>query len=200
MITGLILAGGSGTRLGEFKPLAPFGDRTLIEHVAGLLRQVVDEVVVSVALGTSDRYDGIFDDARIVEDRERDRGPLEGLAAGLRAAAGEYTLVSPCDTPFLAEGVCRLVIRTAMGTDGAVPFVRGYFEPLHGAYKTSTCARAFDESLSEGKRKPKDAYEKLDIAPVYEGLLREIDPELRSFWNINSREDLERARAHLGSR
>jgi molybdopterin-guanine dinucleotide biosynthesis protein A len=200
MMTGVVLAGGSGTRLGEYKPLVPFGGGALVEYVVRLFRQVVDEVVVSVARGTSDRYSDLLDeDVVIVEDRESGLGPLEGMIVGFRAAAGEYTLMSPCDTPFISKDVCRTIIQTAFGRDGAVPFVHGYFEPLHGSYRTDSSLHAFERALSAGKRKPKDAYEDLDIVAVDEEVLRGFDPELWSFWNINSRTELDRANAHLES-
>ncbi len=200
MITGLVLAGGSGTRLGGFKPLASLGDRTLVEHVVSVMREVADEVVVSVARGTTGMYEGVpLEGTIMVEDRNPGLGPLEGLVTGMTVSSGDYALVSPCDTPFLSKGVCRIVVDAAQGRDGAVPFINGFYEPLHGAYRTETCIRAFEECMSEGGRKPKDAYDRLDIVPVAEELLRDADPELRCFWNINSLQDLDRAREYLAS-
>jgi len=167
----------------------------VIDAMLGL----VDEIVISVAKGQSPRYDEYAEIGfEIVEDGTPGIGPLEGMRCALKVARGEYVLVSPCDTPFLKPAICQMLLSKANGRDGAVPMIKDKFEPVHGAFKKTVAAKAFEATLKTGKRKPSDAYGKLDIAFVEESSLRGIDPILESFWNLNTPEDLKLAEAKVG--
>ena len=61
------------------------------------------------------------DDVLIVEDERTGEGPLQGLITSLERARGERVMVSPCDTPLLRADICRLLIDSSEGRDGAVP-------------------------------------------------------------------------------
>ena len=199
MLSALILSGGQGSRMGTDKGLVMLGDAPLVIHVADVLSNVADEVLVSVGKGRSEMYaDTLGPEFTIVEDSAEGVGPLEGLTKGLNAANGEYVLVSPCDTPFLKKEVCLAIVAAAKSRDGAVPRTgERHLEPLHGAYLRATCSKAFERALASGKRAPTQAYANLDIAYIDEGALRVIDADLLSFWNINGPDELERAKAQL---
>ncbi|VVE08401.1 molybdenum cofactor guanylyltransferase [Pandoraea aquatica] len=105
-ITGLILAGGRGQRMGgRDKGLQPFAGRPLVEHAMARLRPQVGALLVSAnrnrdayeALGT-DLVDGVISDE--IQDFA---GPLAGMLAGLRAACTDYVLTAPCDSPYLPD-------------------------------------------------------------------------------------------------
>lgn len=186
--------------MGEEKGLALLGGKPLISHVAMTLEALTDEIVVAVARGKSDEYrHALGNGYTIAEDERTDVGPLEGLITALSASRGEYVLVSPCDTPFLREEVCRSMISLARKRDGAVPRFGDNFEPLHGIYRRIKCLAAFEEALEEGKRRPADAYASLDIEFVDEEIIRVTDPNLESFWNLNTPEDLMEAELRLRS-
>jgi len=203
MLSGAILSGGQSSRMGQEKGLVRLGGEPLIRHVARALANVADEIVVAVAKGRAEEYVRVLDgDFVLAEDREADVGPLEGLITALSSARGDYVLVSPCDTPFLRTAVCEATASRAEGKDGAVPIIRGYQEPLHAVYRRTTALKAFEEALSRGKRRPADGYGALELARVPEEVLRALDPQLESFWNLNTPEDLlqaeERLRRGLG--
>lgn len=198
MLSGVVLAGGSGTRMGQEKGLVRLGDEPLAGRVVKILDDVADEVVVAVAKGKASLYRGLLGpDVVIVEDEREGVGPLEGLVRAFETARGEYALVSPCDTPFLRTAVCREIVERSKGRDGAIPRVGGFLEPLHGAYSRTVCLEAFRAAIERGDRKPVDAYPGLDLAFVDERRLRELDPDLESFWNLNSPDDLEGAKERL---
>ncbi|MBU0684590.1 MAG: molybdenum cofactor guanylyltransferase [Candidatus Thermoplasmatota archaeon] len=184
--------------MGQDKGMIRLGGRPLVNHVATAMAEIVDEIVVAVAAGKSAEYtDVLGGDLVIAEDKEPDLGPLEGLITALSAANGDYVLFSPCDTPFLKTGVCKIIASYAKERDGAVPIVRGYQEPLHAVYRRTNALEAFEIAVSTGKRRPADAYEGLVMMPVPEDMLRELDPRLESFWNLNTPEDLAQAEAKL---
>lgn len=196
MLSAVVLSGGLSTRMGEDKAFARLRGRTLIEHVFDAVRGAADEVVVSVGKGRGTQYGMLLPHgSRIVEDRVSGIGPLEGLSRAFELVTGEYVLVSPCDTPFLRTDLCRYIAAIAVGSEGAVPIVKGLTEPLHGVYERRAALRTFESVLSEGGRKMNDACSRLDFRRVEEDALRAMDPELLSFWNLNTPEDLARAEA-----
>lgn len=198
MITGAVLAGGTSSRFGSEKAIAPFRSEHMIKHVLGVLHDVTDEVLVAVAPGRGDFYNDLLgEDFLVVEDSVSGLGPIQGLVTALNSASGDYVLVSPCDTPLLRREVCEMTISRAEGKDGAVPVVRGFLEPLHACYSRAACLNAFAKAIEVGGRRPKDAYHLLNLATVEETDLRRVDPHLVSFLNINSEEDLAAAIQHL---
>jgi molybdopterin-guanine dinucleotide biosynthesis protein A len=199
MITGVVLSGGEGSRMGQDKGLVNLRGDPMVSYVIDAMLGLVDEIVISVAKGQSSKYDEYSEIGfEIVEDGTPGIGPLEGMRCALKVARGDYVLVSPCDTPFLKPGICQMLLSKANGRDGAVPMIKDRFEPVHGAFKKTAAAKAFEAALTTGKRKPSDAYGKLDIAFVDESSLRGIDPVLESFWNLNTPEDLRLAEEKVG--
>ena len=93
----LLLCGGRSSRMGRPKAWLPWRGVPMVQHVVGVLRQVVDEVVVV----TSEELDLPPLDARIVRDEQPEQGPLAGLAVGLRACEASLCYATSTDAPFL---------------------------------------------------------------------------------------------------
>jgi molybdopterin-guanine dinucleotide biosynthesis protein A len=110
-ITGLILAGGRGQRLGGIdKGLQPWRGRPLVDHAFERLAPQVAEVMISAnrhANAYASRAPRVLADAR-----DDYAGPLAGMLAGLRAASTPWLAVVPCDAPCLPRD---LVERLAQG-------------------------------------------------------------------------------------
>lgn len=116
-VTGLILAGGQGTRMGGVeKALQRLQDATLIEHVIDRLRPQVDALAIN-ANRALDSY-RVFDLPLWPDLRTELPGPMAGIEAGLAACSTDLLLAAPCDSPFLPmDLVTRL--RDAMTDSGA---------------------------------------------------------------------------------
>ena len=99
-ITGLILAGGRGQRLGGVdKGLQPWRGLPLVDHALARLAPQVREVMIS-----ANRNAALYATrtARVLPDASEDfPGPLAGILAGLRAASTPWLAVVPCDSPLL---------------------------------------------------------------------------------------------------
>lgn len=125
-ITGLLLAGGEGRRVGGAdKGLLSFRGRRLAEQVAGRLRPQVGALLVS-ANRNADAYAGLG--APVIADlRHGFNGPLAGIEAGLAACATPFMISVPCDTPLIPEDlVARLAAALAAeGGDAAVAVAGG---------------------------------------------------------------------------
>ena len=97
-ITGVILAGGRGQRLGGVdKGLVPFRGRPLVEHVISILRPQVGRLVISA---NRNRETYAAYGVPVIADAIGDfHGPLAGILSALRAADTRFVLSAPCDTP-----------------------------------------------------------------------------------------------------
>lgn len=177
--------------MGSEKGLVPFRGVPLVARVVDTMSAAADEVIVSVAPGMTSRYVEVLGHGvRVVEDRNPGRGPVEGLVTSFRAAEGDIVATSPCDTPFLRRELVKTVVASIGEADVAVPTVGGLMEPLHAAYRRTVCLRAFEETMARGEHKIVSAYSGLRVSTIDERRLRAVDPDLGSFWNLNSREDL----------
>lgn len=194
MRSGVVLAGGMGSRIGGDKGLVDLGDGPMVMHVVSALSQVAEDITVAVGEGRGPAYQrALGDRVTTVEDRTPGRGPLEGLCNGFALGRSAYVAVVPCDVPFLRPEVLELLADRAVGRDGAVPVVRGYLEPLVAVYERDAGLRSFSEELETGRGKVTSALARMEIERVEEDDLRVVDDQLQSFWNINSKEDLMKA-------
>ena len=106
-ITGLVLAGGKGSRMGGVdKGLVAFEDMPLVEHVIGILKPQCRTLVVS-ANRNEDVY-AKYGYPVVTDDDKNFSGPLAGIAAALEIVKTPYMVVAPCDSPFLPSDYCLL--------------------------------------------------------------------------------------------
>lgn len=181
--------------MGWDKALIELCGRRLIDIVVGRLRLLTEQVLVVArdghALGEVE--------AEVIEDDTPFAGPLPALAAGLRAAGADRAVVVACDMPFLRVDLLRELARLVGGWDAAVPVTPRGPEPLHAAY-ASSAIRGLDAALAAGVRSLRGALACLRLRLVEEAEWRPMDPEGRSFINLNTREEFEAARASIESR
>ena len=118
-ITGLVLAGGRGQRLGGVdKGLQPWHGRALVDHAIERLAPQVADVMISANRNAADYASR---GARVLADAHDDfPGPLAGMLAGLRAATTPWVAVVPCDAPRLPTDLVERLARGLAGRDGAV--------------------------------------------------------------------------------
>ena len=114
-VTGLVLAGGMGRRMGGIdKGLVVLDGRPMVAHVIERLTRQVGAIVIN-ANQNVERYAALG--YPVVRDAIGGfAGPLAGLHAGLSAATTPYVVTSPCDSPFLP---LDLVARLADGLESA---------------------------------------------------------------------------------
>jgi molybdopterin-guanine dinucleotide biosynthesis protein A len=138
--------------MGRPKALLPWFGRSMIEHVVALLEGRVDEriVVTSEALPLA----SFALDARIVIDRDPDRGPLAALRDGLAATRADLAFVTACDAPFLTgEHVDALFACAHADSGAAAPIAEGFVQVLSAVYP-ARAARAAEALLSQGIASP----------------------------------------------
>jgi molybdopterin-guanine dinucleotide biosynthesis protein A len=191
IVTGVIQAGGKSTRMGgRPKALLDLGGRSIIERVIEAVAPSVNDLLLVTNTPELYRHLGV----PMVADAYPDHGSLGGIFSGLRAAPGEVAFTVACDMPFVHRDVVRLVVDRVGESDVVVPRVGDQLETLHAAYAKS-CLPHIESRLLAGRFKIVGFFDAVRVREVPE---REIaqhgDPALL-FMNVNTPDDLERARA-----
>lgn len=181
----VILAGGLSRRMGRDKATLPAGEGTLIEHLAHRLAPIVDETMVA---GGSGRHH--LPGVTMVEDRYPGLGPLAGMHAGLLAARYPYVWVVGCDLPDVEPGLGAMLYALAGDVDAVVPRIDAEPQGLCALYDR-TLAPRIEGLLVAGERRVKMLLAASSVRYVTPEMLSVVDPELRSFRNINTPADYE---------
>jgi len=179
----VILAGGLSRRMGRDKATLPAGDTTLIEHLARRLGPVVDETIIasgSVAASVA----GV----RVVADHQPGHGPLAGMLAGLAAANHRLVWVVGCDLPDVEPALGSLLVALAGDYEAVVPRPDHEPEGVCALYLRELAPR-IAALLDAGERSIKSLLDGSAVRYVGSEELRTVDPELRSFRNINTPAD-----------
>jgi molybdopterin-guanine dinucleotide biosynthesis protein A len=181
-ITGIVLAGGQGRRMGGVdKGLQLLNGRPMIAHVTARLAPQVDDIVIN-ANQNREAY-STFGYPVVPDAIEGYAGPLAGLHAGLQAATQALVVTVPCDSPFLpADLVARLA--SALGdNDLAVAKTGAQAHPVFALVRRTLLAH-LAAYLAGGGRKIDAWYASLKVVEVA------FDDEADAFSNINTREEL----------
>jgi molybdopterin-guanine dinucleotide biosynthesis protein A len=184
-LTGIVLAGGRSTRMGQDKASLPFGDETLLTRAIRLVGSVADEVLVVARPdpGEANPYLGL--PARIVFDPIEDLGPLAGIAAGLAASTTDVNLIVACDMPLIKPAVLRRLVELRENADICVAVIDGRASPLCAVYRSSV-ANAAEALLATGERRVMRLLDQVQTKRVDAAVFRDIDPELDSFVSVNT--------------
>ncbi len=189
--TGIILAGGYNSRLpGIKKAFHKIGGEMIMDSTHRLFSRLFNEVIIVTNDPESySRWDGL-----IVTDIHPSRCSLAGIHAGLFYASEETAFVSACDTPFLKQALIETILsRTKPGIDVVIPQTFDGLEPLCAAY-SKECLPLVEKNLENNIFMVKKFFrkKKVTIIPALE--VKKTDPDFLSFFNINTQEDLEKAR------
>jgi molybdenum cofactor guanylyltransferase len=187
MVTGVVLAGGESRRFGRNKALELFAGKRLIDHCAESLHAFCDPVLV-VANDLRLYYDV---HATLVRDLTPHQGPLGGIYTALLFSPHPWILVRATDMPFLVAEIPAMLLQAREGADVVVPVVEQGYEPLLALYHRR-CLPVIAATLESSGRKIVDFYQKVKVRPLEQAQWRTVDPEGRSFWNLNTPEDWHR--------
>ncbi len=191
-----MLAGGRSSRMGRPKGALEWQGTTLLRRTAAVLGRTVDGPVVVVASPAQELPD-LPAGVEVVEDPVEGVGPMQGIATGLAALDGRAPAAFVCSTdlPFLHPAFVRRVLAgLGPGVDVALPFARGYRQPLAAAYRTGL-AGLIATLLAEGRTRPGMLYEHCTVARLDDGDLladpavARLDPALDSVLNVNTPEE-----------
>jgi molybdopterin-guanine dinucleotide biosynthesis protein A len=196
----IILAGGFSSRFGQDKGLLPLAGKPLAKYALDLANKIVDEkILVASSKDQAENYKKVLDlNIKILVDRssiDKIQSPLIGALTGLEEVHGGYALLLPCDTPFVSRDVILLLFELCIDRNAVIPrWPNGYIEPLQAVYRSEPACEAARSALNEEKLNMQSMIDKLrSVRYVSTLVLEQLDPELTSFFNINTPLDFKKA-------
>ena len=199
----VILAGGLSSRFGQDKGLLQLAGKPLVRYVLDTVENVVDEKIVVVSCkGQVEKYlKAVGASTKIIVDKIDARSPLAGAMTGFEEALGEYSLLLPCDTPFISRDILLLLLELCACRNACVPrWPNGHVEPLQAVYCTKPALEASNAALCAKGLDMQAMLNRLQCVRYVSTLvLEQLDSELITFFNINTPQDLERAKVALNN-
>lgn len=188
--TGVILAGGLSTRFhGKNKALLQIHGKPILQYIYEVYQTLFDEII----LVTNNPLEYLDWDLEIVTDIFSIRSSMTGIHAGLFYAGQPYVFVTACDTPFVKRQLVETVLAGINGNaEWIIPKTSLGMEPMCAVY-SKQCLQNMETCLRNEKFKIQKCLRKVPTKIISEKKLLETDPELISFFNINTPEDLSRA-------
>jgi molybdopterin-guanine dinucleotide biosynthesis protein A len=195
--TAIILAGGNSQRMGSDKANLSLGGQTLLQRVIVAMRQVFPHVIVSVRQPRPE-----IDLPQVCDEQAAGisaaAGPLAGLAAGLNQISTPWAFVVACDMPFVQPAMVELLADYRSGYEAVVPVAQGHPQPLAAYYARRSLGKLRAHLAGGGKNSLRAFIEPLRVHYVDESELLRADPELRSFFDLDTPPDVTAARTRLG--
>lgn len=200
----IILSGGVSSRFGQDKGLLLLAGKPLIKYVLDATSNIVDEKIVVVssesqaeaykhALGQTINY--VIDKTPV----SNIQGPLLGALSGFQEASGKYALLLPCDTPLISREIVLLLFELCIDRNAVIPrWPNAYIEPLQAVYRTNAAYEAVKNAVDEGEANIRSMVDRLRAVRYVSTLvLQQLDPKLKTFFNVNTPMDLKKAEIML---
>jgi molybdopterin-guanine dinucleotide biosynthesis protein A len=177
--------------MGQDKALMPFLEKPLIARVLARVSPVADEVLVTTNTPENYRFLGV----PLFPDLIPERGALGGLYTALSAASHPIVAVIACDMPFINPDllVAERDFLVESDVDIAIPKTDAGMEPFHAVYRRQVCLPHIAEALETGKWRVDAWFSRVKLGIFPTDKLNEIDPQLLSFRNVNTPEELRAA-------
>jgi len=193
-VTGILLAGGKSRRMGVDKRFVHIGERTLLESSLEVLRSVFRKILIVIAQDSAD----LAANAPVIRDLVPDCGNLGGLYTGLKQATTDDVFVVACDMPFLDSKTIRYFTDLKGDADVVMANLHNQLHPMHALY-SRRCLSVIEGMIAADQLKIQDMlrHPSLRVRIVTEVDLKAIDPDGRSFRNVNTPADLEAARSFI---
>jgi molybdopterin-guanine dinucleotide biosynthesis protein A len=171
-MSGVILAGGTSTRMGRNKAVLELGGRRLIDRLVEGLQQIFPEVI-------------------IVPDLIPNKGALGGIYTAAAIANHPWAFVMACDMPFFSPGLIRYLATLTEDWDAVVPYTDDW-EPLYALY-AKTCLPAMERQIHSDNLKVSLFFPSIRVRRVGREELGPHDPEGLSLFNVNTPQEFVQA-------
>ncbi len=190
-LTGIILAGGKNTRMGTNKAFLEIGGRRIIDRTVELFQRLFSQVI----LVTNTPLEYAYLDLEIVTDLIPQRGALTGIYTGLSYTSHSHAFVAACDMTFLNCAVINYLTGIRGTYDLVIPHLDDGYHPLHALY-AKRCLKYIEWLLQHEKFKIIELFQKVRVREVKPDEILPLDPDLLSFFNLNTPQDLQKIK-HL---
>ena len=186
-ISGVILAGGKSTRMGQDKAAMEIGGKRLIDRLVEGLAEIFPEVIIVA------NVPGLYDSlgVKVVPDLIPEKGSLGGIYTAIATASYPWAFVMACDMPFFNPDLIRYLATLTQGYDVVIPYTDDW-EPLHALY-AKTCLPSMERMIHSGNLKIVRFFPHVRVRRVDREELYPYDPHGFSFFNMNTPEEFARA-------
>jgi molybdopterin-guanine dinucleotide biosynthesis protein A len=191
-ISCIILAGGKSVRYGHDKILEKINNTNLLDRVISQLEPISKDIIIVTANERAFTHLADRKNIRIVNDIIPGMGSLGGVYTGLVESRTHQNLVVAADMPFLNRDLLRYMIDVADGYDFTLPHINEWYEPLHAIY-SKNCIASARAIFDQGKKVIVELFNYVKVRYVEAEEIDRYDPQHLSFFNINTRQDMERA-------
>jgi molybdopterin-guanine dinucleotide biosynthesis protein A len=188
-LTVAIMAGGQSSRMGQDKSFVLFQERPLIEVV----QERVTGLGAELILITNKPADYAHLGLPMYSDVYPGCGPLGGIYTAVYHAQHPHTLVVACDMPWLNRELLAHLISLRHQADIIIPRWQKFPEPLHAIY-SKTCLPPIEAQLQSGQLKITRFFGQVVVHFVDRPVIEQFDKDGRSFANLNTPEELARAK------
>ena len=189
----IILAGGKSLRLGHDKVLEKVGNVSLLEQVISRVDSLSTEVIVVTAEERTLPRLTERPKIKVVSDIYPGIGSLGGIYTGLVTSNSYHNLVVAVDMPFLNQPLLRYMLEVSDGFDFILPRINTFFEPLHAVY-SKYCIEPIESLIKQRRKVIIELFDHVKVRYIEAEEIDKFDPQHLSFFNINTRADLERAK------
>ena len=192
-ISYIVLSGGRGVRLGRDKALETIDNQSLLQRVVSSLSRLEGEIII---VTTEEQYilrSVHHPKLKVVVDIFPDKGALGGLYTGLVTSGSFYNFVVACDMPFLNYDLIHYMLEISNGFDIVVPRLGDNVEPLHAVY-SKKCSSFIESLLEKGNLSIIEFFPMAKVRYVEADEVDKFDAKHLSFFNINTKADLSKAR------
>jgi molybdopterin-guanine dinucleotide biosynthesis protein A len=180
-ITGIILAGGKSSRYGQDKALAEINGIRLVERVIAVMGPIFKQLII--ISNNPDNY--AYLQVPVFRDMIKGVGPLGGISTGLEVISADAGFFVACDMPFLNPDLVRHMVKIKGRFDAVIPRVGWRIESLHALYR-KTCLPSIKQLIDSQEYQVFKFSKKIRARFLGEEEIRVFDPQLRSFFNVNT--------------
>jgi molybdopterin-guanine dinucleotide biosynthesis protein A len=186
----VIQAGGQSSRMGEDKGLIQFGPYRLVEYI---LEQVSGRGSKNFIVSNDPQRYMEFG-LPVYEDIYPDIGALGGFHTVLSYLETDFAVVLACDMPFINFGLIDYLLSLAPEYDIVIPRLGqdGFAEPFRAVY-AKKCLQAVEIAIQHNKRRVISFFESVHVRYVELEEIHRFDPDEKSFFNVNTPQDLQEA-------
>ena len=129
-ITGVVLAGGESSRMGQDKSQMLISEQQLIEFSLNALKPFCQELIISSNNEVHKSYG-----FKTISDKQNKTGPISGIQSALENAKTDYIIILPCDSPMVKQAFIKFLIsKIDTKVDAIVPKYQNHLEPLFAIY------------------------------------------------------------------
>jgi molybdopterin-guanine dinucleotide biosynthesis protein A len=183
--SGVILAGGENRRMPVLKALIEVDGQKIIERNINIMKRLFKQVFIVTNQPEVYVYLGI----PLLGDAYDIRGPIIGVFTSLLNSSNQWVFISACDMPFINKNVIKYMYSQKNNFDAVVPIVKGKTEPLLAFY-SKRLLPTMEKVILTDKRGIKDFLKNKRVKYVTSKEIKKIDPEAKSFANLNTPEDV----------